>query len=417
MNYFRNLGQKGSALALSILVLGSAVAGSMYIYKKFNKLEQQAASRIKDLRIIPIREKISRLGGFLIASNFILCKSNTWTNGQEEMSCGWNRVNSEGSDKDYGPEDFGLTAIGEGLEDGYLKFSVKAEELFSENKGLLKNKNSWIKFKLRSKDELQTSLDGENSINDQDQFLIEMQGQIEYAGENGKSQIAQLKTVFRRPIAVPHIALTASSCVERCDVSISENPSPACRSPHYTDPETMTTVDGTIKNLGPGALYKLGYERSMVYAPGVSPIDSNATGIEEVIINIGDSFIANKKVTWADTFPCGYSQGQESEIVIVKNDNELSDIFKDFNISSIIIPLANAQWVNQLVGTTTSVSQHSYSSGSVSYSLNPTSDNAVIEPFKMTQSLVGIQGEDVQGIQDVTTITQVYKRVWVSPPH
>lgn len=279
--------QNGSAIGMAVITLGAALAVSMYVLRVSTTAQLSSADIIKVQHLVPYKEKISRIGGFLIASNLIICKSDSWSNGAAKETCAWSGQNVAGGNT-YKASDLGL--LNEQMDgDNYLKYDLDLQYMFGQQ-SFMTGKNSSIRFKLLPTSEIKTSLGQQSSQQqtmDQDKFLIQMIISLEYINSKGKAQLSEFKSIFKRPIAIPKIKLTSSSCVSKCDVSISENPNPSCRSPQYNDPQTMTVVNGYIKNLGPGSLYKLGYERTMNYGPGSGPQGQSAqTTPEEMVVNL-----------------------------------------------------------------------------------------------------------------------------------
>jgi hypothetical protein len=413
---------RGSASAIAVLALGAAVGTAFYMSKRMGKLSQEGVSQAKNIRISPLKEKLSRLGGFLISSNLIVCRSGKWMDGGKGDTCRWNSKNYAGSSSSYDPKDFSL--VDKGLIDGKkLKFDVKVLDLFEELKGssLLTGRDTWITFKLLKSSDLKFNLGKltkEQAVNDQDEYLIVMEGNIRFNDIGKKVKSARFKTAFRRPIAVPKVEVTSSSCAQRCDVSLTENPSPACRSTFYIDEETMTDVSATTMNLGPGSLYDLVYTRSVAYKSGVSLKESGATKVE-VSVNVDDFLVPGGKKAWADNFPCATLSESKSETKTVFNPAQ----FLEF-LSPPLMPLrfliptsAHAQMTKVSAGTSTSssLSQHSNPAGTIIYQVG-TDGKSLIEPFRMTAPITPVP-QSFKGLMNTTTTTNFYTWVYISPPH
>lgn len=413
---------RGSASALAVLALGAAVGTAFFMSKKMGQLSQEGVSEAKKMRISPLKEKLSRLGGFLISSNLIICRNGAWMDGGKGETCRWNSKNYAGSSSEYTPKDFSL--VDKGLVSGTdLKFDIKVFDLFQDQKGknLLTGKDTWISFKLIKSSDMKFNLGKltkEQAINDQDPYLIVMEGNISFNDTGKKTKITRFKTAFRRPIAVPQVEVTSSSCAQRCDVSLTENPNPACRSTFYIDQETMTDVSATTTNLGPGSLYDLVYSRSVAYKSGVSLKESAAKKVE-VSINVDDYLVPGGKKAWADNFPCATLSESKTVEKTVYNPGDFFEY-----LSPPLLPLkfmmpsrAVAQYVKVGAGssTSTSISQHSNPAGTIIYQVG-TDGKSEIEPFRMTAPITPVP-QTFKGLMNTTTTTNFYTWVYVSPPH
>ncbi len=431
--------ERGSALAMAILVLGASVGVSYILLGKSDLLRKRVAQAQKNIRVEILKEKFVRMGGFLVANNLILCKSSAWNNGQAEKTCLWNKKNYATSSKSYDPKDFGL--IGPSFEGNLLKFSIDEENLFlaEQELNILAPKKSWISFQLISQNDIASRIGaklGKQQEIDFDEDLILMQGQIITQRTQKKSY--PFKAAFKRPLAVPQVKVTSSSCLQRCDISLTENLNPPCRSDFYTAKDTLTDISAVTKNLGPGALYALKYHKQVAFYDGVKlHANSSNTNAPAVDVNVGDYILPGGSLVWADNVPCGNMSITREETVRnnLKNRDDVFWVFtkeRDFadrlltELFDSIFPKIQAQTMRRVfegrerVFSGSTVSQHSNPAGTVIYELDGQQDRGFLEPFRMTDSLES-PPQEVSGLAEVTTNTytmmDIYTWVYVAPPH
>lgn len=420
---------------ISFSIVVAAITLGYFYYQHGTLLEQQklSAKSVADIRMKVIEEKLSKMSAFLIASNFIACKQSAWENGNPKKTCQWNNINYNGDSIAYEPKSFNL--VSQGLDDKKkLTFNVDIKSLFKGDTSgqFLTGSNTWLKFSLVHKDSF-TSNFGKvitsSTDSNQDNFLILLEGNIEYYTTGGKVTADSFATAIRRPVAIPKVKVLASSCAQRCDVSVGESPNPACRSSFYIDKDTVTSLQASTTNLGPGLIYDLQYRRTTAYNTGASLVKS-AEQATSVNVGITDYILPGGNKNWADTFPCAtFSETvNKSQRVVLKENNKMIDGLISLNWNSfsllgqLIIPEANAGFVEVTTGSssTTTLSQHANPAGAVVYQLSPGETDAAssMEPYRMTSSVAINSGDQsFQGLMDTTVNTTFYKIIWVNPPH
>ena len=426
--------ERGSALAMAIIVLGASVGVSYILLGKSDLLRKRVAQAQKNIRVEVLKEKFVRMGGFLIANNLILCKSGPWNNGQAGKTCLWNNKNYAGSSQSYDPADFGL--IGHKFEDGLLKFFIDETNLFlsEQELNILSPKKSWISFKLVSKDDIASRIGEKLKKRDEmdyDEGLVLMQGQI--ATQRTQKKSYPFKAAFKRPMAVPQVRVTSSKCLERCDVALTENLNPVCRSDFYTPRDTTTEIIARTKNLGPGTLYHLRYRKQVVFQRGLQD-----TSEPSVDTNIGNYILPGDNFEWSDEVLCEFLTAHRKEVVKHNNLKNGDDIFwvfakeRDFvdrllsKFFNSIVPSVWAQERRRVFQGTeevfvgSSVSQHSNPAGMITYRLDGKEELSGIEPFRMTDAIEDPPGEFLGMLEEtVDTYTEqdVYTWVYIDPPH
>ena len=412
---------------MAVLVLGASVGVSYILLGKSDLLRKRVAQAQKNIRVEVLKEKFVRMGGFLVANNLILCKSGPWSNGQAERTCLWNKKNYATSAQSYDPKDFGL--IGPSFEGGQLKFSINEANLFlaEQELSILVPKKSWISFQLISQNKIASRIGTKLSKREEidfDEDLILMQGQI--ATQRTQKKSYPFKAAFKRPLAVPQVRVTSSSCLQRCDISLTENLNPPCRSEFYTAKDTLTDINAVTKNLGPGALYGLKYHKQVAFYDGVKLHAGNSnTGDPDVDVNVGDYILPGGTLVWADSVRCGH-MSETRDTTVRNNLRKGDDVFwvfakeKDFadrllgDLFDSIFPTVQAQRRRERVFQGSSISQHSNPAGTVIYELDGRQARGFIEPFRMTDSLES-GPQEVSGLAEVTT--NIYTWIYFDPPH
>lgn len=418
--------EKGLSLIAFSLIMGVASL-AFYVYQNnvLNLQQKVALKQVSDVRIAIVEEKLTRISAFLVASNLVACKQGAWTGGSVKKSCQWNGTNYEGNANKQTPQEFALD--NKGLDDkNKLTFDVKIKEMLSGDfaESIVTGENTWLKFSLVHKNDLNIDLGKTNSdpLN-KDEFFVLVEGNIQFKDNGGKVKNEIFNSIIRRPVAVPQVKVLSSSCAQKCEVPLGEHPNGACRSDFYIDQDTMTKIDAVTSNLGPGLIYDLNYQRTTAYVSGAS-VKATDTAPKKVSVGLQDIMVPGANLVWADTVPCATLS--ETKTVAKVVDNARPDFVKDiYNLEwlrpfkPILIENAHAAWVSVLTGSSsaTSLSQHSNPSGTVMYQITgDASGLSSIEPFRMAKA-VNSGAESFSGLMNTTTVTNTYTMVWVSPPH
>jgi len=436
-NYVRKLGNQGSIAGLAIVILSAAIGGGLYLFKKQNVIQKKVTANIKRTRIIALEEKISRVAGYLIASNLIVCKQGVWSTNNPAKTCAWNEVNNG---KLYKPEKFGL------VEDSltsknYKKFIIENNTMFSkEEAGILSDSESTLLFKLKHESEISTDL-GSSSIganNDSDKYFVEVVGNLSYK-ENGKVKSKEFTSLYRRPIAVPDVKLVGdSACSERCIVSRSENPNPECRSEFFLDDKTPLQVNVEIHNLGPGPIYGTTFHRNVDYISGAVVKAAPSSNNKDVALSVGDYILSGETKSVSDEVTCATFNQTNINTVIVQNGHlESADSvlrkYVNFNFIkeslSLIVPRAYSQaaptggtvrrgrttttttYVSAGSSAATQISQHTSPAGSINYNLSNVAGGNAIEPLRIIKPISSGNEAFNGGVQNTTTVTNVYRKI------
>lgn len=352
------MGMMGTA----VVALGVIIGGSVFVMKSRDSANKGVNLEVKAIRAKTDAQKALSVAGFLISSNFILCRQESWQNDNVKGKCRWQGIQSENN---YKPEDFGLSNLR--YESDYLTFDLN-KEIF--------NRTGKIKFKLvdvNSNEELKRifeEVEGDNVILDKDHYVVAVDTGVDYEMGDGVSNSLNLVGAFKRPISLPEITILGSSCVSQCNSSISENPHVSCRGPQDIDVNTVSEITGYTRNQGPGTLYELTYEREVDFSTAslstttqiVNGRPNTSTSIYQlgedlkpspVRIPFEDFLLPNSTVEWTDEVPCAQ---------FVENTQSPQDNGK--------------------------VSQHTQEAGKVMYKLEADSPHANIEPFRLTSKIV-----------------------------
>lgn len=340
------------AIISSIVVLGIVVGMSMNVFNSttlFNKIKFEEA---KDAHLEVVKDKLTKMAGFLVSQNIILCKQSEW-GGQPGETCKWNNFPVSGS-KPYLPEDFYLT--NKGLDSSnHLVFDLNVNQvlkLSSASSESIQGELSKLKFYLKSSKDLGVDAVGELDNSGDSEFLVVVEGELKYKFL-GKNKTQKFISAYRRPVPITIVTSHGNAtCSQRCDVSLTQNPNRQCRSISYLDKDTATQVQMVTKNLGPGVLYDIEYDKKV----SINNNFSQSTSIEEsnqVQIPVGNMLLPRETRTWGDVVSCNFTEKTITKTQFVNlgptidssNRNIVSDwansIYK--NVFGLIMEEAHAQ--------------------------------------------------------------------------
>ncbi|WP_374073622.1 hypothetical protein [Bdellovibrio bacteriovorus] len=220
-------------------------------------------------------QKALGLGGYLVAHNLILCREDGWRDLDSEVKCRWGggyhspRIEQSKyniSDVDY--------------EDGSLVLSILNSEpdKRSYTTKLKVNLVDW------SKQSSFRSMVGEipvwNALADDDRFMVVMTASTDFFVSDQQKKTVSKSGALRRPIGTPNVQILSNtgkeSCIFECEAGNVHSKNPECRGPLGVPESGGNAMIGVrISNLGPGAIYKLKYERTTTYDqttyPGRTP--------------------------------------------------------------------------------------------------------------------------------------------------
>lgn len=401
------LNQQGSGLVIGIAVMAGAIGlGSILMHH----LEQDSGvvqARGQAIELNLVTSKLATVGAYFVSNNLIICKQGEWMDGKPAGSCAWNPVASSGEDYKY--EDFFLK--NPNLVGNELTFELDIETLNDKilSSGSLSG-DSQVSFTLKHRDDIDANLGAmEASVAElhADEHYVYMSANLGYrSAASGLDMSERMATAFRRPMSFPIVEIDISSCEERCDVSRSEHNNPSCRSTHYLDEDTITSLDLHFSNLGPGVLYEASFERQIVLNEDTI-ISLESTGDNIFRANFGQDIItAGQTINTADSISCAHFVRETQTNVQITVENMLDQIMRSehlarlpsklplhYLITNYVIGVEEA--VAQATGncpmipgttcsdTTTNISQHSNPLGTVSYIVGPDSPGTSLEPYRM----------------------------------
>lgn len=224
-----------------------------------------ADGREQDARLA--NQRALALGQFLVANNLILCRQEGWrSNTDRRQKCRWGGNLSNAK----------ITAAKYKLEkprvvDGKLAFDSL---MAIDNTNQVSVIRTELSFDLVdwSADALSRDMIGfipnENSILDDDRFIVVINAKTLFRTPSGTQRTARLASGLRRPLPTPSIEIVGQPiCAYACQSGTTENAASECRGPVEQPKIAPAPLDVRIRNLGPGAVYRLAYQRETTYLP------------------------------------------------------------------------------------------------------------------------------------------------------
>ncbi len=387
---------RGSALAIGLIFVAVVGGGVTYVMKQTQKSEDSSNKQLKFLKGRVETKKLFSVAGFLISNNLILCRKSSWHDGQGENQCRWSGKRKEGN---YNPEEFGLANL------HYKKIKNNEVLTFDFKESIISRYDGVVSFELvdvnddESLKEVIGDIPDDIKNLDKDHHLVKVSVELQVpTGGKGVERVNSA-SLFKRPIAVPKVSFSDSSCLSQCDSSKGEHSSPSCRGPFTIDGDATTDIVAVAENEGPGVIYDLKYERKIVYDAKAEGVVNGAS--TSVIVPISDYLLPNTSVEWVDKVKCAtFVKNVTKNIRKVKTTTNSWEAGSETNIDE-----------------QQTISQHSEPAGSIAYKLDATSNKSNLEPFRLMKKVSNFDG-DIGGKQElnVKTITTTVT-IDVSSPH
>lgn len=216
-------------------------------------------------------QKALGLGGYFVAHNLVLCREDGWEDLGSNKKCRWGggyhtpRIpESKYNIKSVRHEDDVLVLVVENKDDNKKVYTTE----------LKMDLVDW------SKQSSFRSLVGEipfiNSLSDDDRFMVVMTAVTQFMGTDGRAKEVSKSGAIRRPIGTPDVQVISNtgreSCIFECEAGSVLTNNPECRGPLGAPQDGASAMIGVrITNLGPGAIYKLKYERTTTYNSEIYP--------------------------------------------------------------------------------------------------------------------------------------------------
>ncbi len=223
------------------------------------------------------------LAAYLISNNLILCREGGWTGFGANQRCRWG---GHKHTPELFPKDFNLSNQRYGAN-GELVFDYAFES------GGVSTKTD-LKFQLVDWDKseelrhLLGEIPVEHSIVDDDWTFVHFRASTARPFQSPYFR----QGAMRRPVGWPVVSANSlvGLCSLQCAAATSQNPSPICAGPQVAPPGLTITFHFTIRNLGPGPIYQLTFEREFqpyknYFAKKTfAPVEVDFMGGEEVIM-------------------------------------------------------------------------------------------------------------------------------------
>lgn len=271
--------QRGFALLSSMIAVGLVVTVSAFVLTRTLLVTSKIVNESELWRLELSSEKAIALGGYLVSNSFILCKETGWTGVPEERKCRWANRSEHGVNID--PSRYYLSNP-DYNNNGELVMTLNVPDSLGRNYPTI------LTFQLVNLEE-QTDLrkligfiPNEASPADDDVFVVHVTAKTEYYTATTSSLYGKGKKYFerqagiRRPLGMPFLNVTESpTCLYSCVTGMSDTINPQCRGPREIGSAATAGMSLSLKNLGPGPIYNLVYQRTVAYNqiiyPGLAP--------------------------------------------------------------------------------------------------------------------------------------------------
>lgn len=262
-------------------------------------------------------QKALALGGYLIAHNLVLCREQGWDDLSKTKHCRWG---GEFHNPRIDMSKYGITDL-DYKDDNLVLEITNNEEQRVYTTNLTFSLVDW------SKDDAFRALVGNipiwNELSDDDRFVVFMSASTDLKVSESEIRKITKSGAIRRPIGTPNLQLRANtgkeSCIFECTVGDVLTPNPECRGPLEAPPEGAdTTIGVRVANLGPGAIYRLKYERKTSYNHEVYPNKPDEkAGIE--VLGTAEVFMPGEKLDVEVSRKC-YSPQRVTQTQVVNNN-------------------------------------------------------------------------------------------------
>jgi hypothetical protein len=322
-----------SVLAVSAVV--TAMAG--HIFLRSLNVSSRLIKETELWKLEYTSEKAISLAGYLISNGFVLCREKGWTGHPENQKCKWGTRTE--NDVEITPSRYGLSAASY-KGDGSMVMQLEPQKNLGERMPVE------IVFQLKNI-ELQPELvkllgfiPNEVSPSDNDIFAVIITASTEYfVGQNVQLGMEmkkfQRQAAIRRPLGTPFLNITESpTCLYSCVTGMSDTINPQCRGPREIGAASTAGMSMQVKNLGPGPIYDLIYERTLSFNqlmyPGEPDRKKNFSGLAPG----QDVLMPGESVTRTDSVECiqpvtVYLPSNESQVVTVNTPNGPIQISRD----------------------------------------------------------------------------------------
>lgn len=223
-----------------------------------------------------LNQKALSLGGYFVAHNIVLCREDGWKvhgGSTSPIRCIWG---GDYHDPKIKTSSFKVLDYRH-LPDGMLELDIENTDSLGK-KVLTKLEMQLIDW---SKSPSFRSLVGVippwNGLADDDNFIVKMKATTLLAVDGSTTKQIEKSGAIRRPLGTPNMQILSSSggssvCTFECDAGDTLSPHPECRGPlHVPGSGATASVTARMTNFGPGAIYKLQYERTTFFDQTVYP--------------------------------------------------------------------------------------------------------------------------------------------------
>ncbi len=315
--------QKGLAL---LPVIGAlSMVGVMTVIVTSNLITDNEAriGHETDLNVLEYLDKSLSLASYFITNNLILCRDldeGSWP-APIKKQCIWGgekySLNNDGRTVDL--NFYGINDVSKGND--YLLEIPSGHNIFTNKE----NYSIRISFEIKdfktdkSLGKIIGPKDSQFEYLDQDNKVILITATAQYKNK----VIGEKNSLIRRPFATPVLSVeNSAACNLVCTPGQSHNPNKECRSKNDVPRSYSTIQKGgsteevddliegekhvtlSIKNEGPGAIYKLNFFKKMKFNTKNYPEMSDRIETIDILANGESVLMPGKIITYEDKIPC-----------------------------------------------------------------------------------------------------------------
>lgn len=269
---YKVLSSRRGASVLAMALGASVVVGvSMATFMMY--VDNTLGGKTNEIRALDLNfanQRALTLGGYLVSTNLILCRSEGWQDLPSGQKCRWG----------------GAYHVSKQTPDGIpiSKYDIEKVDTSEGSLRLILNHDidgrklqSYLYFNLQGfqKDDNLRKYVGlipaANAVVDNDEDMVVMKAESVYTVGEQKQRV-HILGAMRRPMGSPEFRVESNpACDYSCVSGISENPNPECRGPDEVPQAGFSQVFMTVRNLGPGPIYKMKLEKTTTYDPDFYP--------------------------------------------------------------------------------------------------------------------------------------------------
>lgn len=309
--------ERGSVLTVALSMVGLVGIVGAIVIGSSSSWYSNVLLEASDYRVGYAIQRASSLGGYLVAQNLVACREQGWSD-LGGKRCRWGgglRANAAATPPipPVDMSEFQLTRsryerLSQDLPDEALTFDQEIQE--GGVRFPVKLQFDLVNWSTETKVRALTGfIPRENSIQDDDVYAVLIKVSIPVVdSETNVTRMFTHQAQIRRPIPGPIIdAVRDGLCQSNCIMGEAENPHGECRGPLEMRSGATVPIRLTIRNVGPGALYRLKLEQLIIWDRNVFPDRNNPADIRRAVDAMAGSEVlmpGAPPITLTDQMPC-----------------------------------------------------------------------------------------------------------------